>query len=205
LADAASSTLPKDPQEPRQDGVVSSSNPHWLLAYRTEPAVALDPACVTCTQPEHDPDVIAFTDHWKIVLHPDQTTAGSCLIGTRRHARKLSSLTADEAADFHQLVMVLEPALEAAIGADLVNFSCLRNWAYRLEDPEPPYRDGVPSPHVHWHVATRYQQPKEIQGVHFDDVDFGEELVWRQRRVDPVVRRFLMRSIRSALPVKLID
>ena len=184
---------------------MTSPSLSWLRAYRTEPPVALDPACVTCTQPEHDPDVIAFTDHWKIVLHPDQTTAGSCLIGARRHVQKLSSLTTDEASDFHHVVAVLEPALEAVVGADLVNFSCLRNWAYRLEDPEPPYQDGLPSPHVHWHVATRYRQPKVIQGVEFDDVDFGEELVWRQRRIDTVDRRFLLQRIRSALPVQLTD
>jgi diadenosine tetraphosphate (Ap4A) HIT family hydrolase len=184
---------------------VTTSGSPWLRAYRNEPPAALDPSCVTCTQPEHDPDVIAFTDHWKVVLHPDQTTAGSCLVGCRRHARSVSSLTAEEAADFHLLFKALEPGLEAVIGADLINLSCLRNWAFRAVDPEPPFRDGAPSPHVHWHVATRYQTPRTIQGVTFDDVDFGEELVWRGRRVDAVVRRSLMRSIRSALPVTLID
>ena len=70
--------------EDRLERAASPEQSKW------KPRVALDPACVTCTQPEHDPDVIAFTDHWKIVLHPDQTTAGSCLIGARRHVQKLS-------------------------------------------------------------------------------------------------------------------
>jgi len=119
--------------------------------------------------------------------------------------RKVSSLTDAENADFHALFRALEPVLEAVVGADLVNLSCLRNWAYRVRNPDPPWRDGAPNPHVHWHVAPRYRTPRTIAGVVFEDEDFGEELAWRGRRVDPVVRRTLLDGIRGALPVTLID
>ena len=160
-----------------------------------------DPGCVTCTPPEADPDVIVFTEHWKVVLHPDQTVAGACLFGSRRHVPKVSALTTVEAADFFALYAAVEPALEDVLGADLVNLSCLRNWAYRAVDPEPPWLDGHPNPHVHWHVAPRYRRPITVAGETFTDRDFGEELSWTGRRLERRARREIIEAIRRALPI----
>ncbi len=173
----------------------------WLRALAHDVPFRPDASCVTCTPPELDPDVIVFTEHWKVVLHPDQTVAGACLIGSRRHVAKVSELTAVEAADLFALYAAVEPILEQVLGADLVNLSCLRNWAYREIDPEPPWRHGRPNPHVHWHVAPRYRHPVMIGDETFTDVDFGEELVWTGRRLEPQARREIIATIRRALPV----
>jgi diadenosine tetraphosphate (Ap4A) HIT family hydrolase len=114
---------------------------------------------------------------------------------------KVGALTAFEAADFFAVYALLEDALERVLGADLVNLSCLRNWAYREVDPEPPYRDGFPNPHVHWHVAPRFGQALTFAGETFIDVDFGDELSWTGRRLDRHVRRELITAIRGALPI----
>lgn len=176
----------------------------WLRALAEPVPFRPDPRCVTCTPPQADPDVVAFTDHWKVVLHPDQTVAGACLLGSRRHVAKVGELTTDEAADLFRLYATLEPVLERVIGADLVNLSCLRNWAYREVDPEPPWSDGRPNPHVHWHVAPRYRDPVDIAGEAIVDVDFGEELVWTGRRLPPPVRTHLITTLRAALPITFV-
>jgi len=204
---AARLLVPVRARRPRQTGSMvvdrpaADRPPPWLRAYANEVPRDLDTRCITCTPPEHDPDVIVFTDHWKVVLHPDQTVAGACLIGGRRHAPKVSSLTAIEAADFFELYATIEPALERVLGADLVNLSCSRNWAYRELAPDPPWLDGHPNPHVHWHVAPRYRLPTTVAGEVFTDVRFGDELVWTGRRLDHRVRRELIDTIRGALPI----
>lgn len=159
----------------------------------------LDPLCISCTAPADDPNTIAVSDHWKVVLHPDQTVPGALLLVTLRHVTKLSELSDDESAEFAPLVAAVERVLERRLGATMVNFSCLRNWAYRTTDPDPPFRDGRPNPHVHWHVAPRFDAPVTIGGETFVDDDFGEQLVWRHRWPAEPVRLELIGRIGPAL------
>lgn len=141
----------------------------------------LDPVCVSCTPPDDDELTFLVSPAWKVVLHPDQTVPGAVLLVARRHVGQLSDLTAEEAAEWFELYSVVERALLDELGADLVNVSCERNWAYRAADPEPPQLDGRANPHVHWHVAPRFAAPVEIAGTTFVDEDFGDELAWRGR------------------------
>ena len=55
--------------------------------------------------------------------------------------------------------------LEVALGATGVNLSCDRNWAYRERDPDPPFWEGRPNPHVHWHVVPRHRTPVKFRGL----------------------------------------
>ncbi len=84
-------------------------------------------------------------------------------------------------------------------GATMVNFSCLRNWAFRSVAPEPPLLEGRPNPHVHWHVAPRYASTVVFGGEEFIDRRFGEELVWEGRRASPTVQRELIDRLTSGL------
>lgn len=155
----------------------------------------LDPVCISCTAPEDDDLTFATTEHWKIVLHPDQTVPGALLLTSLRHVPKLSELTPAESAEWFLLYAVVERSLEQFLGADMVTVACQRNWAYRAENPEPPLRDGRPNPHVHWHVAPRYSQPVTVADEVFDDVDFGDPLVWRGRRAPVGVRSSLVAGL----------
>jgi len=60
----------------------------------------LDTACIPCTPPQNEKFLIGFTDTWKVILHPNQTHIGSCLVTTRRHVGQLAKLTENECADF---------------------------------------------------------------------------------------------------------
>ncbi|MAT05459.1 MAG: hypothetical protein CL424_10505 [Acidimicrobiaceae bacterium] len=149
----------------------------------------LDPVCVSCTSPEDDPLTFAVSQFWKVVLHPDQSVPGALLLVSLRHVAKVGELDEREALEFFALYRLIEAALENELGASMVNVSCLRNWAYREDNADPPWLDGRPNPHVHWHVAPRYARPVAIAGDRFVDGQFGEELIWRGERVGRDVQR----------------
>jgi diadenosine tetraphosphate (Ap4A) HIT family hydrolase len=137
----------------------SWAKPIQLRASRHVDAGNLDPRCVSCTAPEDDPLTFAVSDAWKVVLHPDQTVPGALVVVALRHVAKVGDLTAEEAGEFFGLFRQLEQALEEALGATMVNVSCLRNWAYRAERSDPPLFEGHPNPHLRWHVAPRFEEP----------------------------------------------
>lgn len=162
----------------------------------------LNPDCISCTKPEDDPSTFAVSQHWKMVLHPDQTVPGAVLVASLRHVAKLSDLTDDEAADFFRVATALERSLEKHLTATMVNFSCLRNWSYRQDDPTPPWRNGVPNPHVHWHVAPRYDHRYTVLDEEFSDVEFGDELVWRSRVISSAAQTELIRRLQVGLGLR---
>lgn len=174
-----------------------------MKAFKVPPQTHLNVECITCTQPKDDSETITFTDHWKVILHPDQSGLGSCLVAPLRHVPRLCDQTAEEAADFHVLLSVLEPALEKVFGATLINFSCLRNWAYREHNPDPPFKEGRPNPHVHWHVITRYKSPVTFDGHKFTDPTFGEPFQYRGERAKDS-RGKVIKRIQSYLPLTFI-
>jgi len=159
----------------------------------------LNDVCVSCTPPEDDDLTFATTEHWKVVLHPDQTVPGALLLTSIRHVPKISRLTAAESAEWFLLFSVIEATLEQLHGAAMINASCERNWAYRSQDPDPPLLDGRPNPHVHWHIAPRYDKEVHIGDETFNDIDFGKPLRWRARRPAPSTRNALIDGLFSLL------
>ena len=174
-------------------------------AFSVQPYAQFDPVCISCTLPEHDPEIIFFSDHWKVILHPLQCGLGNVLLSTRRHAPRMADLSAEEASDFQAVVKAVEPALERAFGALLVNMQYQRNWAYRSLEPDPPLKDGRPNPHVHWHIMPRYAAPVSFQNVNFDDPTFGEPFEWREKHVPAGVRLAILVRIRQELDIKFVD
>lgn len=161
----------------------------------------LDSACISCTPPEDDPNTFAVSNHWKLALHPDQTVPGSLLVVSLRHVPKISELTRAEAADFFTVAAAIERAMEDELKASMVNFSCLRNWAFRSVDPSPPLVNGQPNPHVHWHVAPRFAGPVTIGEEVFVDSQFGDELRWSSRYIAEPIRYELIQRLSRALAI----
>jgi diadenosine tetraphosphate (Ap4A) HIT family hydrolase len=162
----------------------------------------LDPVCISCTAPENDPCTFAVSENWKLVLHPDQTVPGSLLIVSLRHVPKLSELTPAEGIEFFEVATVVERALEDELGATMVNFSCLRNWAFREANPVPPMLNGHPNPHVHWHVSPRYHSSVTICDEQFIDHQYGEQLRWEARHVTNEVQIELIRRLTKAIVIR---
>ncbi len=175
-----------------------------MKAFLRTPDTELNRICITCTAPQNDGETIAFTNEWKVILHPDQSGLGSCIVAPLRHVARMADLNDVEWQGFKEVVSELEPALEVTFGAKLVNLSCLKNWAYREHNPDPPYLDGKPNPHVHWHVVPRYESAVLFAGVEFKDPTFGEPFEWRRIRAQKV-RRQIIQAIQSELNLEFVE
>lgn len=169
-----------------------------MKAFKERQNTNLNPHCVTCTQPGEDGGTIGFTENWKVILHPDQSGLGSCLVAPRRHVARMADLTGVEWKEFSEIISELEPALEVTFNAQLVNLYYQRNWAFRTENPDPPFKDGKPNPHVHWHVVPRYESDRMFGGEIFVDPTFGEPFEWR-RNSAASIRQDIIESIKSNL------
>ena len=174
-----------------------------LSAYKTLPNPQLNMECITCTVPEHDDRIIAFSECFKILLHPDQTSIGSVIIASRRHVGRISDFIEKELKEFGEIVSVFEPALENAFGAELINIYYQRNWAYRSLNPDPPFKEGKPNPHVHLHVIPRYSVPISFEGEEWFDPEFGEPFIYQSRKVNENLKEKIIRKIQSQLVLKM--
>lgn len=134
-------------------------------------------------------EVIYQSNSWIVALADDQTYLGRSVVQARRRVTALHELTMGEWFDFHErVVKPFERGVSSAFGADLVNWVCNMNHAYR-RDP--------PSPHVHWHIYPRYRRAVQFAGLQFVDDEFGEHvLVGSQRLVGEDVRERIRLALR---------
>lgn len=107
--------------------------------------------------------IIKETGHWKVFLHPNQAYLGYSIVRLRRDAGSLSELTAEEWSGLHDVIVWFESAFRK-VGAEMFNWTCLMNDAYKADSPEP---------HVHLHVRPRYRKPVSVRGEVFEDPDFA--------------------------------
>ncbi len=107
-----------------------------------------------------------------------------------------------ERSEFIDLISDLEVALEETFKADLINIYYQRNWAYRSANPDPPYKDGKPNPHVHLHVIPRYSSPVHFEGEEWNDETFGEPFVYKGRTVTESLKEKIIREIQTHLNLK---
>lgn len=180
------------------------SNRMKLRAFRDQPKAVFNPECISCTQPEHDDGIIAFTDHFKAIIHPNQSSLGAVLVAARRHVARIADFIPAESTELVPLLAALEPAMEQAFGAPLVNLDYQRNWAFRTTNPDPPFKDGKPNPHVHFHIVPRYPNPVEFRGMRWEDKRFGEPFVWGKVTVPSEVRLAIIHRIQGHLDLEFV-
>ncbi len=122
-------------------------------------------------------ELLAETEHWLIILAPDQRNLGTCVVALKRDETELSGLKEDEWADLALVVKKLESAIRNSFHATMFNWGCLMNSSY-LEDP--------PCPHLHWHFIPRYREPVEFEDRTFDDPCFGMSTMHDRRKLMPI-------------------
>lgn len=113
---------------------------------------------------ERDYPFVCETAHWRVVLAPNQSLLGRCVVQLKRHAGDLAEQTPGELAEWLEIVQKLEEALRTAFGATMFNWSCYMNHAYRTE----PY-----NPHIHWWAVPRFDHPVTLSRHVFSDPHFG--------------------------------
>jgi diadenosine tetraphosphate (Ap4A) HIT family hydrolase len=137
---------------------------------------------------------IMETDHWKVTLSQEQSCLGRFFVILKRHAPSLQVLTAEELTDWQSILVVMETACHRVFGAINFNWACMMNLAYK----EQPY-----NPHAHWHCRPRYSECVEVNGMRFEDPEFGDHYN-RDRMmtldVDSKVLLEILRRLRDALP-----
>jgi diadenosine tetraphosphate (Ap4A) HIT family hydrolase len=114
---------------------------------------------------QHYGDLLFETEHWMVLLAPDQRNLGTCVVALKRDEIELSGLNKDEWLDFDQIVKKLESTVKKAFNATMFNWGCLMNSSY-LEDP--------PLPHLHWHFIPRYRNSVKLDDKTFYDPCFGQ-------------------------------
>jgi len=122
-------------------------------------------------------ELLAETEHWLIILAPDQRNLGTCVVALKRDETELSGLKEGEWAELALVVKKLESAIRKSFHATMFNWGCLMNSSY-LEDP--------PCPHLHWHLIPRYREPVEFRDKTFDDPCFGMSTMHDRRESMPI-------------------
>lgn len=98
--------------------------------------------------------LLSESEHWVILLRPQQVTLGSLVLGSKSDQQALSELSADAFLDLHTQVGKIEKALKQAFSYEKINYLMLM----------------MVDPHVHYHVIPRYSTPQQLDTVSYQDM-----------------------------------
>lgn len=146
--------------------------------------------CISCREPRED-ELIFETKFWRVTISSDQAYLGRCYVTLKRHCGDLAQLSDEEWNDLKEVVEKLESALRISFNATMFNWSCLMNYAYRNEPPNP---------HVHWHFRPRYNHKVKFAGTIFEDPEFGDHYNRaRKQEVSDDIKRKIVEKIKENL------
>jgi ATP adenylyltransferase len=116
--------------------------------------------------------IIHEGDAWRVALRDNQALLGTSFITLKDHKESLVHLSPEEDQEFIDIRNRLIGAVGLAFAPDVINLSCLMNYAFR--DNDDPY--FTPQPHVHYHFKPRYSSPRTIGDETFIDPEFSNYL-----------------------------
>lgn len=97
--------------------------------------------------------------HWDVFIKINQTYLGACIIWCKREdALDLTDATMEEREELFLILKKIKQAIIKAFQPDWFNYSFLGN---ELR-------------HLHCHLIPRYANPKELEGIKFEDKLFGK-------------------------------
>jgi len=131
-------------------------------------------ACPICAWSPDDQDypLVHETTFWRVVLAPNQSLLGRCVVQLKRHCGDLAETSPDELLDWLHIVTIMETALRRAFDATMFNWACYMNLSYREYPPDP---------HIHWWVIPRYNHSVRVGAITFEDSRFGspyDHAIW---------------------------
>lgn len=135
--------------------------------------------------------VIYETEEWRVLLANDQGYLGRCYVTAKHHTASLGDLSDQQWREYEHIVLLLETACKKALGAEMFNWTCLMNNAFRKQPCLP---------HVHWHFRPRYKTSVEFAGLTFEDPEFGSHHDREQRReIDSTSFRAIRDAIKQSM------
>ena len=96
---------------------------------------------------------IAETEHWEVLLRPQQCTLGALVLACKQPVTAFGKVNAAGHADLGLAVTAVEAMLGTAIGYEKINYLMLM-----MVDPD-----------VHFHVVPRYQGQKIFHDLSISD------------------------------------
>lgn len=106
----------------------------------------------------------------------------------KRECESLSALTEEEMLDFLNIVKKTESIFKLNYKADMFNWTCLMNDAYKKYPPKPQ---------VHWHCRPRYSTPAVFEGREFADPNFAHHYDRTLRReLDEIIKQKFLSELR---------
>lgn len=96
---------------------------------------------------------IAESDHWAVMLRPEQPTLGALVLACKEPVQSYGEVSAEGHADLGRTVKAIETMLTGAIDYDKINYLMLM-----MVDPD-----------VHFHVLPRYKTPRAFSGMKVAD------------------------------------
>lgn len=120
-------------------------------------------------------------NHWTVSVRARQQTLGCGIITSNREGiERISDLTSEEILELKDVMKDFEEAVEICFHPDRFNYLQLGNALHQL----------------HFHVIPRYISPRQFAGIEWEDVDFGQPIVFRPERpameIVPVVKDTLL-------------
>lgn len=134
---------------------------------------------------------ILKTKYWEVELAENQAYLGRSFVTLIRDCPNLSELKEEEIEDFFKIVKSLEKAIKKAFGAEMFNWTCLMNDAYKKTPPNPQ---------VHWHMRPRYRTPVNFEGKSFEDTEFAHH--YDNKRKD-IISEDLLKKITDKIKQNL--
>lgn len=131
--------------------------------------------CSFCNLTKDDEKwLLLETKYWKLYLSDNQDYIGRCIVISKRHCDNLSNLDNDEWFDLKNIINITEKMCKDVFSADLCNWSCLMNDAYK-ENP--------PIAHLHIHIRPRHKKTFRFGGCDIADEEFGHHYDNHKRSV----------------------
>lgn len=101
----------------------------------------------------HPATRIAETDHWMLLLRPEQPTLGSLILAAKGPATAFGALPPEAFAEMGAVIARIEAMLAATIRPAKINYLMLM----------------MVDPHVHFHILPRYEGERSHAGVTIGD------------------------------------
>jgi diadenosine tetraphosphate (Ap4A) HIT family hydrolase len=126
---------------------------------------------------------IAETDHWAVMLRPEQPTLCALVLGCKQPVTAFGAVDAAGMADLGRAVAGVEAMLRAAVQAEKVNYLMLM-----MVDPD-----------VHFHVLPRHAGTRTLAGLTMSDAGWPGPPVLGGGRVLEAAERRALRDALAAL------
>jgi len=137
----------------------------------------------TLSKFDYPATLIGETDHWTVLLRPQQVTLGALVLVCREPVTRFSDVKPAAFADLHAAVSRIETILRDLVAYEKINYLMLM-----MVDPE-----------VHFHVIPRYSAARTHLGTSFPDAGWpGPPVLGQAVEPDAALRDSLLQRLRAA-------